>query len=62
VGALVAPAVLSRLTLDPAPSPAYRASVASPTAGAALSTSALNTPSQWLTSLVPSNPIGAAVG
>lgn len=61
VGAVVAPAVLSRLPLNPAAVASVRASVASPVAGAALSTSALQTPSQWLTSLVPSNPIGAAV-
>jgi len=61
VGALVAPAVLSRLTLDPAAVASVRAHVASPIAGGGLNTSALQTPSQWLTSLVPTNPVGAAV-
>lgn len=60
VSALVAPAVLSRLTLDPAAVATVRASVASPAAGG-FSTSGLQSPSQWLTSLVPSNPVGAAV-
>jgi len=61
VGALVAPAVLSRLTLNPAAVASVRASAASPGAAAGISTSALQSPSQWLTSLVPTNPIGAAV-
>jgi proton glutamate symport protein len=61
VGAIVSPAVLSRLTLDPAAVASVRAAVASPAAGAAVNTSALQTPAQWLTSLVPTNPVGAAV-
>ncbi|HMA24294.1 MAG: dicarboxylate/amino acid:cation symporter [Gemmatimonas sp.] len=61
VGAVVSPPVLSRLTLNPAAVASVRASVASPAAAAGLGTSALQTPSQWLTSLVPSNPISAAV-
>jgi proton glutamate symport protein len=61
VGALISPPVLSRLTLDPAAVAAVRASVASPVARAGVGTSALQTPSQWLTSLVPTNPVGAAV-
>jgi len=61
VGAVVAPAVLSRLTLNPAAVASVRAHVATPGTGGGLNTSALQSPSQWLTSLVPSNPVGAAV-
>jgi len=61
VGAVVAPAVLSRLTLNPAAVANVRAHVATSGPGGGLNTSALQSPSQWLVSLVPSNPVGAAV-
>jgi len=61
MGAVVAPPVLSRLALNPAAVASVRASVASSAAAPGLNTSALQTPSQWLTSLVPTNPVGSAV-
>jgi len=59
VGALVAPPVLSHVTLEPAAIASVRAASASidPARGAA----SIQTPSQWLVSLVPPNAMGAAV-
>lgn len=57
VGALVAPPVLSSISIDPNAIAALRA--ASP-ANPAADASAMQTPAQWIVSLVPSNPIKAA--
>ncbi|MDB4873647.1 MAG: sodium:dicarboxylate symporter [Gemmatimonadetes bacterium] len=60
VGALVAPPMLSHVSADPAALASVRASAASASAGA-LSTAAVQTPSEWLVSLVPANAFRAAV-
>ena len=59
VGAAVAPPVLSRVTVDSAAVASLRASSAS-TANAVPNAGAVQTPTQWLVSLVPSNPFKAA--
>jgi Na+/H+-dicarboxylate symporter len=56
VGALIAPPVLSRVNVDPAAVASLRAS----TPDAPLSGNAVQTPLQWLVSLIPSNPFKAA--
>src|ERR1043166_8177139 len=56
--ALVAPPVLARVSLDPAAVAALRANLA--TTNAAESAKAIQTPAQWIVSLVPSNPIRSA--
>jgi Na+/H+-dicarboxylate symporter len=58
VGALIAPPVLSRVTVDPAAIETLRASAGSSINAA--SGDAIQTPVQWLVSLVPSNPFKAA--
>jgi Na+/H+-dicarboxylate symporter len=59
VGALIAPPVLSTVTIDPAGVAALRASASS--AGDVRSTaSAIQTPTQWLVALVPANAFRAA--
>ena len=60
VGALVSPAVLSRLSLDPTAVASVRAHAVSAPGAATPGTGALQSPSQWLTSLVPPNPVRAA--
>ena len=59
VGALVAPPVLSRVKLDPAAIASVRAAATSTNIGS--TSAAIQTPAQWLVSLVPSNAMGAAV-
>jgi proton glutamate symport protein len=60
VGALVAPPVLSTIKLDPAAVASLRAAASS--SGAAVGgAAAIQTPGQWLVSLVPANAIRAAV-
>jgi proton glutamate symport protein len=58
VGALIAPPVLSRVNVDPAAIESLRASAGSSIDAA--SGNAVQTPVQWLVSLVPSNPFKAA--
>jgi Na+/H+-dicarboxylate symporter len=58
VGAIVAPPVLSHVSLDASATARMQAATAS---GAAPSAAAIQTPSQWLVSLVPSNAMAAAV-
>jgi proton glutamate symport protein len=58
LGAVIAPPVVSRITVDSTAIANLRAS--SPSAAAAPNTSAIQTPSQFLVSLVPSNPFRAA--
>jgi proton glutamate symport protein len=58
VGAVVAPPVVSRITMDSTAVATLRASTA---AGAGVSASAVQTPMQWVVSLVPTNPFKAAV-
>ena len=61
VGALVTPPVLSHVSIDPHAVAALRATVtASSPASASLATAATQTPSQWLTSLIPANAVRAA--
>src|SRR5262245_27975842 len=57
VGALIAPPVLSRVNVDPAAVASLRASAGSSID--AVSGNAIQTPVQWLVSLVPSNPFTA---
>jgi Na+/H+-dicarboxylate symporter len=61
VGALVSPPVFSHVVIDPAVLASTRAAVASGSAGLASSANAVETPAQWLVSLVPANALGAAV-
>jgi proton glutamate symport protein len=61
VGALVGPPILSVVHLDPAAVASVRAATASAGANAAAGASSIQTPAQWLTSLVPINAFGAAV-
>ena len=58
IGALIAPPVLSRVNVDPAAIASLRASTGSSIDAA--SGNAIQTPVQWLVSLVPSNPFKAA--
>jgi Na+/H+-dicarboxylate symporter len=58
VGALIAPPVLSHVNVDPAAVATLRASAGSSIDAA--SGDAIQTPVQWLVSLVPSNPFKAA--
>ena len=58
IGALIAPPVLSRVNVDPAAIESLRASAGSSIDAA--SGNAIQTPVQWLVSLVPSNPFKAA--
>lgn len=60
VGALVAPPILSRITLDPAAVASVRAAAGS-AGGAVSNASAIQTPAQWLVALVPPNAFRAAV-
>jgi proton glutamate symport protein len=59
VGAAVAPPVLSRVNVDSTAVASLRASTAS-TANGVPNAGAVQTPTQWLVSLVPSNPFKAA--
>lgn len=59
VGALVAPPVLSHVRLDPTAIASVRASATSANTGS--TGGAIQTPAQWLVSLVPSNAMSAAV-
>ena len=61
VGALVAPPILSRVTLDPVAVASVRAAAAGSASGAVSSASAIQTPAQWLVALVPPNAFRAAV-
>ncbi|HEY4129708.1 MAG TPA: dicarboxylate/amino acid:cation symporter, partial [Gemmatimonadaceae bacterium] len=61
VGAIVAPPVLARMTLDPAAVASIRASSASTASGIASGASAMQSPSEWLVALIPSNVMKAAV-
>ena len=58
IGAVVAPPILSRLTLDPSAVATLQASAAH---AGAVNGSAIQTPSQWLVALVPANAVSAAV-
>jgi Na+/H+-dicarboxylate symporter len=59
VGALVAPPVLSHVSLDPAAIASMRAASGPSNAGA--TAAAIQSPAQWLVSLIPSNAMSAAV-
>jgi proton glutamate symport protein len=61
LAAIVAPPVFARLTLDSATSAALLARSASDAVGVASGSAAIQTPSQWLVSLVPPNPIRSVV-
>jgi Na+/H+-dicarboxylate symporter len=61
IGALVAPPVLARMTLDPSAVATLRASAGSTAGGVAADASAIQSPGQWLVALVPSNVVKAAV-
>ena len=59
IAALAAPPVLSTVTIDPAAVASLRES-AGATASSVTGSGAMQTPAQWLVSLVPSNPFKAA--
>ena len=59
--ALVAPPVLAHISLDPQAAAGLRASAASSASGITESSKAIQTPAQWLVSLVPANPLRAMV-
>jgi proton glutamate symport protein len=61
VGALVAPPILSHVTLDPVAVASVRAAAASTASGAVSNASQIQTPAQWLVALVPPNAFKAAV-
>ena len=61
LGAIVAPPILSRVTLDPAAVASVRAAAATASSGAVSTATQIQTPAQWLVALVPSNAIKAAV-
>jgi Na+/H+-dicarboxylate symporter len=61
LAAVVAPPVFARLTLDSATSASLLAQSASAAGGVAAGSAAIQTPSQWLVSLVPTNPVRSAV-
>jgi Na+/H+-dicarboxylate symporter len=61
LAALVAPPVFARLAIDPATSATLLSKSASAASGAASASAVIQTPSQWLVSLVPTNPIRSAV-
>lgn len=61
VGALVAPPVLSRVHPDMATIANLRAAATSSPSGAAQNAAAIQSPAEWLVSLVPSNAMRAAV-
>lgn len=58
--ALLAPAMLAPLEIDPAAAAALRARAAETTGTVTESVKGLPTPMQWLVQLVPVNPVGAA--
>ena len=60
LAAIVAPPVLAHVTLDEASVARVRAATASAGSSAAASASAIQTPAQWLVSLVPPNAVSAA--
>lgn len=59
IGAIVAPPILSRVTLDPKAVEALRASAAAH--AGTVASGAIQTPSEWLVALVPANAVSAAV-
>jgi proton glutamate symport protein len=59
VAAFVAPPVLSHVTLNPAAVASVRAAATSMNVGS--NVAAIQTPSQWLVSLIPSNAMSAAI-
>jgi proton glutamate symport protein len=61
VGAVTAPPVFSRLSIDPAAAASVRAAVASASSTVASGAAAIQSPAQWLVSLVPANAVRAAV-
>jgi Na+/H+-dicarboxylate symporter len=60
LAAIVAPPVLARVTLDATSVARVRAATASAGTSAAAGANAIQTPSQWLVALVPTNPVSAA--
>lgn len=60
LAAIVAPPVLAHVTLDQASVAKVRAASASNAGSAAAGASAIQTPGQWLVSLVPTNAVSAA--
>ena len=60
LAAIVAPPVLAHVTFDPASVAKVRAATAGSGGSAAVGASAIQTPGQWLVSLVPTNAVGAA--
>ena len=61
VGVVTAPPVFSRLSIDPAAAANLRAAVASASSTVASGTAAIQSPAQWIVSLVPANAVRAAV-
>ena len=61
VGAVTAPPVFSRLSIDPTAAANVRAAVASASSTVASGAAAIQSPAQWLVSLVPANAVRAAV-
>jgi proton glutamate symport protein len=61
LGAVTAPPVFSRLSIDPAAAANVRAAVASASSTVTSGAAAIQSPSQWIVSLVPANAVRAAV-
>ena len=61
LGAILAPLVLSHMTLDPRAVTALRASAVSSSGSLVTGAGAIQSPGQWLVALVPSNVMQAAV-
>lgn len=61
VGAVTAPPVFSRLSIDPAAAANVRAAVVSTSGTVTSGAAAIQTPAQWIVSLVPANAVRAAV-